>query len=73
MDSEAHTGRRAATIASPAMPASISLLATLTLPQWTAMLAMRRSYQEGQDLWTARELAQLRFLRWLRNAGQMES
>lgn len=54
-------------------PSSVAWLATLTLPQWTAMLAMRRQYRESHDLWNAHELAHLRFLRWLRDAGRLES
>ena len=37
----------------------------VTATQRHAWLMLRRRYQEHQDLFTARELAYLRFLRWL--------
>jgi hypothetical protein len=33
--------------------------------------ALRNRYQEDQDLFTARELAHLRFLRWLVRTGRL--
>lgn len=54
------------------LPAPSSLPA-LTSQEWVALLVLRRRYREGQDLWDARELAHLRFLRWLHNAGRVES
>lgn len=48
-------------------------LSTLTASQWLALLMLRRRYQVGQDLWSGHELAALRFLRWLRDAGRLTS
>jgi hypothetical protein len=40
-------------------------MSTFTCREWIVLLQLRRRYREGQDRWTERELAQLRFLRWL--------
>jgi hypothetical protein len=42
-----------------------------TVDEWRAWLWLRRRYQEDLDLWTARELAHLRFLRWLAQNGRL--
>ncbi len=46
---------------------------TFTTQERVALLSLRRQYREGHDLWNARELAQLRFCRWLRRQGRLES
>ena len=48
-------------------------MSTFTCREWSAFLMLRRRYREGQDLWDARELEHLRFLRWLRQMGRLES
>lgn len=48
-------------------------MSTFTCHEWVALLQLRRRYGDGQDEWTARELEYLRFLRWLRNTGRVES
>lgn len=48
-------------------------MSTFTCREWSAFLLLRRRYREGQDLWTARELEYLRFFRWLRQMGRLES
>ncbi len=48
-------------------------MSTFTCQEWIALLLLRHRYSEGQDLWTASELAHLRFLRWLRTTHQLES
>lgn len=39
--------------------------------QWKAFLALRRGYQEYQDFFSVRELAHLRFVRWLSQTGRV--
>jgi hypothetical protein len=36
-----------------------------------ALCRLRLCYQEGRDLFSARELARLRFVRWLLETGQL--
>lgn len=43
-----------------------------TCQEWVALLQLRRRYQDGQDLWNTRELAHLRFNRWLWQSGRIE-
>ena len=43
-----------------------------TCREWVALLQLRRRYQVGHDLWSAREVEHLRFLRWLYTTGQIE-
>lgn len=78
-----HLARRHGSIAMRRDEYQDAQLAMLTLgPQgedvfgrqeWLALQALRRQYSEGQDLWDVRELAHLRFCRWLREAGRLES
>jgi hypothetical protein len=49
-----------------------SSLSTLNCQEWVALLMLRRRYRDGQDLWSDRELAHLRFIRWLRRTGRIE-
>lgn len=39
--------------------------------EWCALMALQWSYQQGHDLLSARELARLRFLRWLVDTGRI--
>lgn len=48
-------------------------MSTFTFREWVTLLQLRRRYRDGQDLWDARELEGLRFIRWLRNTGRMQS
>jgi hypothetical protein len=41
--------------------------------QTRAWQALRNRYREDQDLFTARELAHLRFLRWLVRTGRLDA
>lgn len=41
--------------------------------EWVALFELRRRYQAGHDLWDARELERLRFLRWRYTMGKVES
>lgn len=50
-----------------------ALESPFTCREWVALLQLRRRYQVGHDLWNAREVEHLRFLRWLYRAGQIES
>ena len=43
-----------------------------TCQQWLTLLQLRRRYQQSQDLWNDRELAHLRFLRWLCQNSRLE-
>lgn len=43
-----------------------------TCREWVALLQLRRRYQVGHDLWSAREVEHLRFLRWLYTTGYTE-
>jgi hypothetical protein len=45
--------------------------ATFSAAEWSALRALRAAYQQHRDLFSARELARLRFQRWLYHAGQV--
>lgn len=53
-------------------PTIRSSLSTFDCQEWVALLMLRRRYRDGQDLWSDRELAHLRFIRWLRRTGRIE-
>lgn len=57
--------------AAPPRPAADGM-STFACQEWMALLQLRRRYRDGHDSWNARELAYLRFLRWLRNSGRIE-
>jgi hypothetical protein len=42
-----------------------------TLEEWRAWQWLRLRLQEGHNLWSVRELAHLRFLRWLAVTGRL--
>jgi hypothetical protein len=44
---------------------------TFTRTQAEALRTLRRRYQHDHDLFTAQELARLRFLRWLYLTGRL--
>ena len=39
--------------------------------EWNALRALRAAYQQHRDLFSARELARLRFQHWLYHTGQV--
>jgi hypothetical protein len=39
--------------------------------EWESLRALRHQYQEDHDLFSARERARLRFIRWLRETGRI--
>jgi hypothetical protein len=41
--------------------------------EWEALALLRERYQQGRDLFSDREMARLRFVRWLYRAGQLTS
>ena len=43
--------------------------ARFTPREWEALVALRLQYREDHDLFSARERARLRFIRWLRETG----
>jgi hypothetical protein len=45
--------------------------ATFTRPQWCALRALRKRYQQDRDIFYARERARLRFVRWLYRTGRL--
>jgi hypothetical protein len=45
--------------------------ATFTRREWRALCALHAHYQQGRDLLTTRELARLRFIRWLYDTGRL--
>lgn len=45
---------------------------SFTCREWVTFLQLRRRYQAGHDLWDARELAHLRFLRWRHENGLID-
>ena len=45
--------------------------ATFTGPQWCALRALRERYQQDRDLFSARERARMRFVRWLYRTGRL--
>ena len=40
--------------------------------EWRVLNALRENYQQERDLFSARELAHLRFLHWLHHSGRLE-
>jgi hypothetical protein len=42
-----------------------------TPAQWQALHALHTRYQQDRDLFSARERARLRFLRWLYRMGRL--
>jgi hypothetical protein len=46
-------------------------VAMFTRPEWCALRALRERYQQDCDLFYARELARLRFVRWLYRTGRL--
>ena len=46
---------------------------TYTVAEWRALLALRARYQQGHDLFGPREIAHMRFIRWLYRAGRLEA
>jgi hypothetical protein len=42
-----------------------------TVEEWRAWQWLRLRFNEDHDLWTGRELAHLRFLRWLAQTGRL--
>jgi hypothetical protein len=69
MNQEERGEPRAPTIA----PSSADQAASFTAREWMALLLLRRRYLIGHDLWDARELERLRFMRWLLETGRVES
>ena len=43
----------------------------LTAPEWHTLCALRARYREGRDLFSAGELAHLRFVRWLYQTSRL--
>lgn len=39
--------------------------------EWFAIERLYTRYQQGADIWTERELARLRFMRWLVQTGRL--
>jgi hypothetical protein len=66
---EQHEWLREKTTQPPSIPSPLS---TLNCQEWVALLMLRRRYRDGQDLLSDRELAHLRFIRWLRKTGRIE-
>lgn len=50
---------------------TISSYPTYTPEVYGAFLRLRARYQQGADLWDERELAHLRFVRWLVQTGRL--
>lgn len=67
MDNEAWGGRAAA-IPTPHPGVAV----TFTRQEWWALRSLRVRYLQGRDVFSARELEHLRFLRWLRNTGRLD-
>jgi hypothetical protein len=42
-----------------------------TVPEWAALFALRMRYQQYHEILSARELAHLRFIRWLYRSGRL--
>ncbi len=42
-----------------------------TEAQWRTLRRLRAHYRQGRDLFNARELARLRFVRWLCQTGHL--
>ena len=42
-----------------------------TPEEWQSLRRLRDRYQESRDVWTERELARLRFMRWLVQTGRL--
>jgi hypothetical protein len=52
-------------------PSDITRPPALTPGEWPAVYALRLRYQQGGDVFSERELARLRFLRWLYRSGRL--
>lgn len=52
-------------------PAVTDTNSVFTIAEWCSFLALRRSYQPYYDTFNDRELAHLRFLRWLHQSGKL--
>jgi hypothetical protein len=46
-------------------------VATFTRREWCALRALRERYEKDRDLFSARERARLRFVRWLYRTGRL--
>jgi hypothetical protein len=68
MCDETRSEMSAATLHGPVENATLPF----TCQQWLTLLQLRHRYQQSQDLWNDRELAHLRFLRWLCQTGRLE-
>jgi hypothetical protein len=53
-------------------PVPIKSAPTFTTAEWEALQVLRLRYQRDRDLFSARELARLRFIRWLRQTRRIE-
>ena len=42
-------------------------------PEWRALLALRTRYQHDRDLFGEADVARLRFVRWLKETGCLQS
>jgi hypothetical protein len=51
--------------------ASIVSTAAFSASEWSALRALAARYRENRDLFSARELDLLRFLRWLYHTGRV--
>lgn len=61
----------AETAATPELAAD--WMSTFTCREWVGLLQLRRRYRDGRDRWSAHELEQLRFMRWLHTTHRLES
>ena len=42
-------------------------------PEWRAFLALRTRYQHDRDLFGEADITRLRFVRWLKETGRLQS
>lgn len=56
---------------SPDAPALSPPTLPFTADQWQALAVLRQQYRQHRDCFSSREVAHLRFLRWLYQTGRL--
>ncbi len=64
-----HDDSPGAPLTRPPAPAAMY---NFTVAEWAALFALRIRYQQYHEIFSARELARLRFIRWLYRSGRLE-
>ncbi len=65
-----HNDSGSAPLVEPPMTAP-SASYNFSVPEWAALFALRIRYQQYHEIFSARELAHLRFIRWLHQTARL--